>query len=305
MVIQEDLGSRCLDALPNGSIPSFRVAAVLVGVGVFVYRHHPRPAGRCREDPDRGAPALRAIQVPGKGPRCPRQAARGRRLGALPTRNIRQGGLAFLHGGYVHPCTRCPVQLTTRQGGGNIVGARVVHYRYLEVNIHELGIHFDRSVVPSAHCSAAVHNRVPLVEDDPSISRLATFYLRQLNADVEHAQNGQIAVEKAMENIYDLILMDMEMPVLDGFAATRALRSRGSSGLIVAATSLTRPADRERCLKAGCDGYLPKPVSGKDLAVLLESLRREPPLGSFSHDPPTTENHQHVSGGAAGQDSSD
>jgi len=199
-------------------------------------------------------------------------------------RNISANGLAFLHGGYVHTQTRCVVQLATSYGTWDDVPATVVRCRYLEANVHEVAVCFDHPINPAAYCAEAVDNRVLLVDDDPSIARLTTFHLQQLNAQVDYAENGKVALERVARHVYDLILIDMDMPVMNGFTAVQEMRRRGYSGRIVAATGLTEPGAQERCLAAGCDEYIPKPYARADLAVLLESLRQEPLLSTFRDD---------------------
>jgi len=201
----------------------------------------------------------------------------------VPSRSIGAGGVAFLHGGFVHPGTRCLVQLITSYGTWNNANGVVEECQLVEGGIHEVQVKFDQPVDPAVFCADAVRSRVLLVEDDPSIARLAKFHLERLHADTDVAVNGEEAVEMAMSQAYDLILMDMEMPVMDGFEATAKLRERGYSGAIAAATALTQESDTDRCLEAGCDKYLPKPFSREALAEILASLRQEP-LFSTLHD---------------------
>ena len=207
----------------------------------------------------------------------------------VPTRNISENGLSFLHGGFVHLGTRCMAQLITTYGTWDDVTGTVVYARYIEGNIHEVGLNFDRQVDPSIYCTAAVNTRVLLAEDDPGTVRLAKFHLEQLNAQVDTAENGQVAIDKATQSAYDIILMDMEMPVVNGFEAVKRLRTNGYTGTIIAATALTQPGDKERCIEAGCDRYIAKPYKRTELDMLLQSLREEPLFSTLYNDPSMVE----------------
>ena len=98
--------------------------------------------------------------------------------------------------------------------------------------------------------------------------------LRRLNLEVELADDGQLGCQMAEQSRsegrpYALILMDIQLPRMDGLAATRWLRSQGWSGPIVALKAYAMAGDRERCLAAGCDDYLSKPVSPSGLREVL------------------------------------
>jgi CheY-like chemotaxis protein/HPt (histidine-containing phosphotransfer) domain-containing protein len=116
-----------------------------------------------------------------------------------------------------------------------------------------------------------------LVADDTATSRrLLTVVLRKAGAAVQAVDNGQAAVDMVREaqgqqRPFDAILLDIAMPVLDGYATARQLRADGYQGPIVALTAHVRPGERERCLAAGCSDYLDKPV---DRATLLTVLAR-------------------------------
>jgi len=83
------------------------------------------------------------------------------------------------------------------------------------------------------------------------------------------AENGQIALDLAVKNSFDLVLMDMQMPVMDGYTATAELRRRGFKTAIIALTAYAKAEDREKCGACGCNGYLSKPI---DEDVLLKTV---------------------------------
>jgi PAS domain S-box-containing protein len=111
--------------------------------------------------------------------------------------------------------------------------------------------------------------RVLLAEDNPVNQQLATLMLRRLGHEVVVAANGAEALARVAEGGFDLVLMDMQMPVMDGIEATRRLRAEGHALPIVAMTANAMDVDRERCLEAGMDGFLAKPVRAQALARAL------------------------------------
>jgi PAS domain S-box-containing protein len=111
--------------------------------------------------------------------------------------------------------------------------------------------------------------RVLLVEDNEVNRKVALRLLEKLQLVVEVATNGVEAVQKATTNAYDLILMDCQMPEMDGYEATRRLRAHGVRTPIIALTANALQGDREQCLLAGMDDYLAKPIKPDELKRTL------------------------------------
>jgi PAS domain S-box-containing protein len=120
---------------------------------------------------------------------------------------------------------------------------------------------------------AGPKRRILVAEDNPVNQRVARAMLERLGYEVLVVADGRAAVDAAAKGGFDLVLMDCQMPVLDGYAATRAIRqSEGGSGRhlpIVAMTANAMDEDRERCASAGMDGHLAKPVRKADLEAAV------------------------------------
>jgi CheY-like chemotaxis protein/HPt (histidine-containing phosphotransfer) domain-containing protein len=137
--------------------------------------------------------------------------------------------------------------------------------------------------VPASFAEAGVSQDAPraldllLVEDNAINQKLAIALLERWGHRVTVAENGQVALDWVSKHTFDVILMDMMMPVMDGLEATRrirALQTEAAKVPIVAMTANAMESDRERCMQAGMDDYISKPIKAQELLALLQNMGR-------------------------------
>lgn len=157
----------------------------------------------------------------------------------------------------------------------------VIGSELLEVVHDVLG---DSAVqVPAPECPlpASVRQRILLVEDSPINQKVARGFLEKWGHEVVTVENGRLAVEAFERERFDLILMDVQMPEMNGYAATAAIRAReqvnGGRIPIIAMTAEAMKGDREKCLAAGMDDYVTKPFVAEALYAAVAACRPQSP----------------------------
>lgn len=129
----------------------------------------------------------------------------------------------------------------------------------------------------------SIRGRILLAEDSPDNQLLISTFLKKSGGEVAIAENGEVAVRMAQQAVqegrpFGVVLMDMQMPILDGYAATRTLRAGGYRGSIVALTANAMRGDEQQCFDAGCNDYATKPIMRQRLlAQIARQLERNAP----------------------------
>jgi two-component system sensor histidine kinase/response regulator len=119
--------------------------------------------------------------------------------------------------------------------------------------------------------------KILLVEDTGDNRLLIEAFLKKSSVEIDEAENGKIAFEKFKKNVYDLVLMDMQMPVMDGYTATKKIRAwekrvSAEETPVIALTAYALKGDAEKCLDAGCDTHVAKPIKMETLVEVLKEF---------------------------------
>lgn len=134
--------------------------------------------------------------------------------------------------------------------------------------------------IPGAQIPGAGARRILVVDDAPENQRLIEFKIKRLGYDVDIADEGQSGYQSAMQamrsrNPYRCILLDMQMPVMDGYETARKLRAEKYDYPIVALTANAMRGEREKCIAAGCDDYVSKPIDFDELEQVIDRLEKQ------------------------------
>jgi signal transduction histidine kinase/CheY-like chemotaxis protein len=165
------------------------------------------------------------------------------------------------------------IAVASQSGRGSTFTVTVATGPLVGVEIHQKPEEALESRDDFSGPKVRISGSVLVAEDGIDNQALIVTKLRETGLKVEVAPNGQIACDKALSanSTFDLILMDVQMPVMDGFAATMQLRSKGYRGPIIALTANAGERDRVRCLNAGCNDFVTKPISMK---LLVKAMGR-------------------------------
>lgn len=170
------------------------------------------------------------------------------------------------------------VSVTSTENQGSCftvsVNSGSVHPQQL---LQRLPIVSNSPITPSS--SVLFKGHVLVAEDTIDNQMLFTLYIQKAGLNVTVVGNGHLAVDAALRNNFDLILMDMQMPVMDGLEAVQSLRRAGYTKPIVALTANTMKEDQDRCFLAGCNAFLAKPLRKEELVkIFARYLQTQPPI---------------------------
>jgi signal transduction histidine kinase/DNA-binding NarL/FixJ family response regulator len=162
------------------------------------------------------------------------------------------------------------IELVSREGHGSTFSV-IIPFQTATETVAEP---HSPSTAAGSTAQQDAHGLILLVEDNPVNQKVVTSLLRKKGYKVDVANNGQEALTRLVEQPYRLVLMDVQMPVLDGLETTKRIRADARyAGLpIVAMTAHAMSGDRERCIQAGMNAYLAKPVDHKHLLALVEQF---------------------------------
>lgn len=145
-----------------------------------------------------------------------------------------------------------------------IADTDLIHYIYNDISKHQVKKTNERiTVIPK------LKGRVLVVEDNKDIQLLIIFLLKKVGIEPDVVENGKLALKATLESDYDIVLMDVQMPVMDGLTAMHELKRRGYNKPVFTMTANVMKKDRDECKEAGFSGFISKPIDRNELYLLL------------------------------------
>lgn len=214
-------------------------------------------------------------------------------------RNLSSGGLAVLHGGFIHKGSKCYITLRGIDGKPRTLGATIVRCNHLQKHLHDLGVKFDAPVNPrdfldfgDAHVftvenvtPSELKGKVLVIEDSKPYQALMASYFKETGLDVTYVPDAESGLQCLSEGP-QIVFVDYHMPGDDGISFIQKARAAFYEGAIVMLTADTTPGLRDKAIKVGGNELLVKPCPAVELhrAVAEYLLRPKQPTGAKSGD---------------------
>jgi len=143
---------------------------------------------------------------------------------------------------------------------------------HLTIPLKKIKKEYNKEVLLQTKQNNLKELSILVAEDELTNHQYVEIILKDIVKRIDHAMNGKEAVELASKNCYDLILMDLKMPIMDGFLATQKIKQQFPDLPIIAQTAYIKSEDKERALESGCDDFIGKPFNKADLLKIINKL---------------------------------
>ncbi|MFH1748592.1 MAG: response regulator [Planctomycetota bacterium] len=209
---------------------------------------------------------------------------------AVATRNISLSGLGFLIGQFVYPGSSCRLHLTGSNNYSQAVTGRIMRCSYVwgTGSLHEVGVRFDEAIdLTRFQESGDVQNRtrILIVDNDATMRNLYRARLKEYQVDIDFVNSSSDAIQAVRKSCHDLILIDLDMPEIDGVVITRELRDKGFLQPIIALAVDANEQTQKELSDAGCTSFVTKPITRDFLAQLMNGIVPEPLISKLARDP--------------------